>query len=81
MHKLVATQLDLISLVLKRVVTLAHGSDAQCENLDRMLSDLPKSCSCLFQNAGNGKAGAVSYCRGADGCLNGLSDQIIKLLA
>lgn len=49
MEKLTAGgRLDLISLVLKKTVSLLDGSDAQSENIDKMLSALPEEFALLF---------------------------------
>jgi hypothetical protein len=41
-------RLDLLGLVLKKVVALLDGSDAQGQNLDEMLKDLPEEFQLLF---------------------------------
>lgn len=41
-------RLDMLSLVLKKVVSLLDGSEMQCKNLDIMLSDLPEEVQLLF---------------------------------
>ena len=41
-------RLDILSLVLKKAVSLLDGDDGQCRNLDKMLDSLPEEFQLLF---------------------------------
>jgi hypothetical protein len=83
MEKLVqGGRLDLLSLVLKKVVSLMDAGDEQCVNVDKMLSNLPEEFQLLFfKTLAGEKPEMFLEVAQRTKVFDTLSDQILNLLS
>jgi hypothetical protein len=73
---------DLLGLVLKKTVSLLEGSDMQCNNLGKMLTDLPEEFQLLFfKTLADGKPELFIKIAQQTNTLDALSGQISMLLS
>lgn len=75
-------RLDLLSLVLKKTVSLLNGSDAQCMNINKMLDALPEEFQLLFfKTLAGQKPELFLDVAQRTNVFGALSDQILNLLS
>ena len=75
-------RLDLLSLVLKKTVSLLDGSDVQCININKMLDVLPEEFQLLFfKTLAGEKSELFLEVAQKTSVFEALSDQILNLLS
>lgn len=75
-------RLDLLSLVMKKAVSLLDGNDMQCVNIDKMLSSLPEEFQLLFfKTLATDRPGLFLDVAQQTTVFSALSDRILNLLS
>jgi hypothetical protein len=76
------SRFDLLSLVMKKTVSLLDGSDTQCKNIDAMLVSLPEEFQLLFfKTLANDRPELFLDVAQKTAAFDALSDQLLDLLA